>query len=210
MKVLKIWVLSGILLILTACGGGGGSSSGGDQSSTSNAPSESLEDLIVVLGDSISTGFNASFAYPDLLASLTGISVRNLAKDGQPAEYGAQRIAEIIEIYRPKYVVVLLGTLNASGGNGGGVNAAVSSLQFVANVASSAGAIPIIGTLPPITRSSTQNANASAISDGIRSIGNARIAEIAGAISPSLIEDGLHPNDQGQAIIARLFAAQIF
>ncbi len=108
------------------------------------------------------------------------------------------------------YIVMLLGSINASGGGGGGVSTVIQSLQNAANIANSAGVIPIIGTLPPISRSANSNANASAISAGIRGISNARIALINRSISISDIEDGLHPNDRGQEIMARLFAEQIF
>jgi hypothetical protein len=104
--------------------------------------------------------------------------------------------------------VVLLGTNNAAGA-AGGVGGAINALRFAAGVASSAGTIPIIGTLPPISRSATENANAFAISGGILGI-SARIARIDQAVSLSEISDGLHPNDSGQSKIASLFAAQVF
>ena len=85
------------------------------------------------------------------------------------------------------------------------------SLQFAADVANSAGVIPVIGTIPPIRRDAEENHNAAAISSGIRGISGARIAPINRAFDTSDIgEDGKHPNDSGQRLIARLFAQQIY
>ncbi|MGI9318682.1 MAG: SGNH/GDSL hydrolase family protein [bacterium] len=209
MKIIRISIVLIIFQSLLGCGGGSDSASGAGQGATNSASSLSLERLIVVIGDSIGTGFGASVAYPDLLQSLTGIPVVNVSKPGSNAEFGASRAADLIAQHRPMYLVMLLGT-NNTGGGGGGVSGAVNSLQFAANVANEAGVVPIIGTIPPISRDAGENANASAISAGIRGISGARIAPINRSVSISDIEDGKHPNNRGQEIIAQLFAQQIF
>lgn len=201
-----ILILPLLGLFLTGCGGGGGSSAEGGGS----AGSAGLERRIVVIGDSIGTGFGASFAFPDRIRSITGVPVINVSKGGSTAELGASRAADLIAEHRPRWLVMLLGTNNA-GGSGGGVNGAVSALRAAANVANGAGVIPVIGTLPPITRSTKENNNARAISDGIRGIDNARIAPINSSTNGSHIgSDGKHPNDSGQEIISQLFSQQIF
>ena len=207
-----------ILFTLSACGGGGGTGTGSGQVSTEEGmaadtmggtTSTGLQRRIVVIGDSIGTGFNASFAFPDLLQSLSGIEVINVSKAGSSADFGAGRASDLIAQFRPMYLVMLLGTNNA-GGAGGGVTGAVNSLSFATNVAIEAGVIPIIGTIPPITNSSSENANVNSINAGILGISGARIARINRAISPSDITDGTHPNDRGQQIIAQLFSQQLF
>ena len=202
-----ILVLSLIGLTLTGCGGGGDSTTQGGGSGSESA---ALERGIVVIGDSIGTGFGASFAFPDRLQSLTGVPVINISKGGSTAEFGAARAADLIAEHRPMWLVMLLGTNNA-GGDAGGVSGAVGALRSAANVANAAGVTPVIGTLPPIKRSTKENNTAKAISDGIRGIENARIAPINSATNGSHIgSDGKHPNDSGQEIIAQLFAQQIF
>lgn len=201
-----IIVLSLIGLFLAGCGGGGGSSAQGGGS----GGSAGLERRIVVIGDSIGTGFRASFAFPDRIRSLTGVQVINVSKGGSTAEFGAARAADLIAEHRPTWLVMLLGTNNAGDG-GGGVSGAVAALRSAANVANAAGVKPVIGTLPPITRSTKENNNARAISEGIRGIENARIAPINSSTNGSHIgSDGKHPNDSGQEIIAQLFSQQIF
>ena len=222
MNSIKISVFTLILFALAGCGGGGSSSSSGggqaptEDSSTTEAPTEdssttpALERLIVVIGDSIGAGVSASTAFPGSIQALTGIAVINISKAGSSAEEGASRAPALISRYRPMYLVMLLGTNNATGA-GGGVSGAVSSLQYAADVAINAGVIPVIGTLPPITRSSIENSNVDAINSGIRGISGARIAPISGAMNGSHISsDGLHPNQSGQDIIAIQFAQQIY
>ena len=209
MNAIKISLLALSLLILAGCGGGGSATGSGQAASGTGTGTTPLKRLIVVIGDSIGTGFGASIAFPDLIQSQTGISVVNVSKGGSSAEFGASRTADLIAQFRPMYLVLLLGTNNAEG-VAGGVSGAVSSLQFAANVANSEGVIPIIGTIPPITRSAKENRNASAISAGIRGISGARIALINSAFSSSNIgPDGKHPNNSGQQIIANLFVQQI-
>ena len=207
MKNTFVLILILLVLTLTGCGGGGNSAS---QGGSAGGGSATLERKIVVISDSIGDGFAASFAFPDRLQSLTGVPVVNISKGGTTAELGAGRAADLIAEHRPMWLVMLLGTNNA-GGSGGGVGGAVGALRSAAGVANAAGVTPVIGTLPPITRSTTENNNAKAISDGIRGIENTRIAPINSAMNGSHIgSDGKHPNDSGQEIIAKLFAQQIF
>ena len=211
-----------LLLSLAGCGGGdsntetgAGESSDPDATATDeNAAAEQdeplpLERLIVVIGDSIGAGVGASTNYPAIIEGLTGIPVINASTPGISAEAGVSKAPDLIERFRPMYLVVLLGTNNATGA-AGGISGAISSLRFAASVANGEGVIPVIGTLPPISRDLEENAAASAISGGILGIGGARIARIDSAVSISDIADGLHPNNNGQSIIGSLFAAQIY
>ncbi|MFT5274605.1 MAG: lysophospholipase L1-like esterase [Saprospiraceae bacterium] len=201
MNTLKYFFTFLFVTTLVGCGGGGGSNSG--------AGGGDLQRRIVVIGDSIGIGYNASVAFPDLLEGLIGIEVINRSIGGASASRGAGMTPALIEEFKPMYLVVLLGTNNA-GGPGGGVKGAIEAINFAARIALQAGVIPIIGTIPPITNSSDENDNVAAINAGIISINGARIARINQAVSPSDISDGTHPTDRGQRIIAQLFAEQVF
>jgi lysophospholipase L1-like esterase len=204
-QILRAILATFVAALVAACGGGGS-----DTETGGGGGGVGLERRIVVVGDSIGNGYGASVAYPDLLAGLTGIPVVNISKDGTNAETGVSRIPDLIEQYRPMYMVFLLGSNNATG-SGGGVSGAVNSLEYAANATSAAGVIGIIGTLPPIKRSSSENSAASAISSGIRGISNARIADINASLNGADIgSDGKHPNNSGQQKIANLFAAEIY
>ena len=211
------------ILLIAGCGGGSDDTSTGagtteetpptEEETTAPAPPPSMEpaltNQIVVVGDSIAAGVGASTNFPSIIQAITGIPVVNAGVPGIDAEGGALRGVDLINRLRPRWIVALLGTNNAAGA-GGGITGAVNSLRFLANVANQAGVTIIIGTLPPISRSSTENAAAAAISGGILGIGGARIVRIDAAVSLSEISDGLHPGNSGQNTIGRLFASQIF
>ena len=96
MKTFKSLFLLLLFLGLAGCGGNKDSSSGGGEGettaeTTTEDAAPALERTIVVIGDSIGIGFNASFAFPDLLERLTGIPVINVSKGGSSAEFGASR-----------------------------------------------------------------------------------------------------------------------
>ncbi len=211
-----------IFLLLAGCGGGSSDnaeSGAGEAPATEAVPADEvaeeteepleLKRRIVVIGDSIGAGTGASSNFPAILQGLTGIEVVNASTPGISAEAGISKAPSLIERLRPMYLVVLLGTNNAAGA-GGGVSGAVDALRKVTGVARDAGVVPVIGTLPPISRDPAQNDNASAISGGIAGISGARIARVDQVVSLADIGDGLHPNDNGQAQIARAFAGQIY
>ncbi len=218
-SILRILGLA-LVLLLAGCGGGsdentstGAGETTETESTTAEAPAEDepleLARRIVVVGDSIGAGFGASSNFPAILQGITGIEVINVSTPGISAEAAASKVPDLIQRLRPMWLVALLGTNNATGA-AGGVSGAISALRFVAGEANENGVIPVIGTLPPISRDANENANASAISGGIAGIGGARIARVDQVVSISDISDGLHPNDNGQAAIAQAFAGQIF
>ena len=179
---------------LSACGGGGGSSSGAGASSGG----------ILVLGDSISNGFTTTEAYPNILGRETGFPVVNKSITGGQAETVVSPIRFLLNKYRPKYVIILLGTNNARNGN---IQTAFTSIEFAARVSIEAGAIPVIGTLPHIFNNSFHDRRAGDLSNQIAGIPGSRIVNIRGVINKEdLTTDGIHPNVVGQTAIAREFA----
>lgn len=196
-------LLLSTFVVLSACGGGGSSDSGAKGDS-------GKKNLIVALGDSIAAGYSASTNFPDLVSGFTGIPVVNVSSPGFSAEREATKLDGVIDQYNPKYIIVLLGTNDALGA-AGGVKGAINTNEFIANTCQQTGTICVLGTLPTIPRSEKADAAATAISDGIRRISNVRIADVRAALNASHIgPDGLHPNTDGQFIIGKLFAEQIF
>lgn len=197
---IRLFVLLAVVL-LSACGGSSGSSSSG--------ASGDKENVIVVLGDSIGTGYAASIKFPDIIAANTGIPVINASRPGISAEEGVSYAPGLIAEFNPAYIVALLGTNNALGAGGKG-DGAVSAMQTLANLCAQHGIICIIGTLPPIALSGSLNGNASAISAGYRGIAGVRIADHNAVMNGSHIGgDGIHPNNNGQALIGQGFSAQL-
>jgi lysophospholipase L1-like esterase len=197
---IRLLIIIVAFAFLSACGDSGSSSSGG---------SGNKENLIVVLGDSIGAVINASFAFPDIIASNTSIPVINTSTPGISAEAGVARAQGLIDEHNPRYIVALLGTNNALG-SGGEAEGAINSMQTLAEICEENGVICIIGTLPPITLSSNLNGNVKKINAGYLAIDGVRIADNNAVLSSSDIgSDGIHPNNSGQQKIGDTFSAQI-
>jgi acyl-CoA thioesterase-1 len=188
------------VLSLTGCGDSGSSSgSGGGGGSSGAAPVTKL----LVLGDSIGNGFGIATPFSVRIARARGVPLINDSVSGRDTGGGLAVVAGLLARHKPSHMAVLLGTNDARKGNGG----AVSNLQAIVNAGNSAGVTVVVGTLPPITRSSVSNSNSAAISNGIRGLNGAAIARVRGALGngSSTIADGIHPNSMGQQIIADEF-----
>ncbi len=198
------------LFFVISCGGSGNSNSGAGQEEDNQEPAEEPKaERIIVLGDSIAVGVNASVRFPDMLQGLTGLEVINQSHPGYTAGQASADAMAVIDRYNPKYIAVLLGTNNARGAST--VEGAINNMRYLTRIAQEHSIIPILGTLPPILNSSADNSRAATISAAIRGISGARIADVRAAMSASDISsDGFHPNDTGQRIIATVFAGQVY
>ena len=195
-------------LFLTSCGGGSSSSGSGAQTApppVAAPPTPSLS--VVAIGDSIGNGFGLATPWPVLLGDILGAPVNNNSVTNEQTDFGVRIIGERLDAVQPTHVVILLGTNDALRGS---VDAAIANLQTMVDMARARNVIPIVGTLPPITRDATENFRAEQISAGIRGLSNARIAGVRGALGDgnATIADGVHPNQMGQQIIADAFAQQ--
>lgn len=190
-------------LFIAACGGGS-SDSGGDSAPVAVTPDPVAVTKVLAISDSLGTGFGIATPWPPRLANALGVTVINNSESGEPTSYGVRVIQDLITSEQPTHVVILLGTNDAIRES---VSGAISNLQEMVNIASSNNVTAIVATLPPITRSSTENSRAAQISDGIRSLSGAQIADIRTVLSNSDIADGVHPNDGGQQKIADTIAS---
>jgi lysophospholipase L1-like esterase len=194
--------------MLSGCGGGSSGSGSGSGAGSSRNPN--LQNKIVVVSDSVGLGIGSAVSFAELLENRTGIPVVNVSVPGASAEEGVGRIPGLINTESPRYLVVLLGLNNAAGAAGGPAGA-ISSLQIAADLANGSGVIAIIGTLPPVIRTPSESSNADFISQGIRGISGARIADNRAVMNGSHIgPDGFHPNTAGHDVMANVFADQIF
>jgi acyl-CoA thioesterase-1 len=179
-------------LVVAGCGGGGSSSGAG-----------ATLDKILVIGDSIGNGAGIATPYPERIRSSTGVPVINDSASGRLTDEGLAVAEGLLAQHQPSHLVVLLGTNDARRE----ISSTLSNLQMIVSLGNAADARVVIGTLPPITNSSVDNARAAIVSDGIRGLGGASIAEVRDAMGDgsTTIADGIHPNDLGQDIIAREF-----
>lgn len=194
-----------LVCLLCSCGGGG-SSSGGQQAPTTPDPTAPSQKVITI-GDSIGNGFGIAAPWPDRLAGLIAREVENTSVSDEQTSFGLANIESLIAANNPTHVFILLGTNDAIRGS---VNGAVENLQAMVDIAQRNNVIAVVGTLPPITRDAGENQRAEQISQGIRSLNGARIAPVRGMLGDGsqTIADGVHPNNEGQQLIAEAFATQ--
>jgi len=206
LNLIKHLAVLPIFISLLACGGGNSDSGSGSDTASDNETPPPIERAtsVVAIGDSIGTGFGITTPWPTRLASILSAPVNNNSISGEQTNYGLDIIKSRIDAVNPTHVVILLGTNDAIRGS---VSNAISNLQAMVNIAVNNNVTVIVGTLPPITRSSSENQRAAEISAGIRSLDGAIIADVRNALSSGAIADGVHPNGTGQQIIADTFAA---
>lgn len=132
--------------------------------------------VVVCLGDSITEG-----GYPQVLASKTGMQVIDEGKGGERSEGGLGRIAGVLSTHKPDYICILYGANNMI--HNSSVSGVVDDLMAMVAVARSSGAIPVVGTLTPMSgRYGPHQADIDALNAMIRStVGGSgvRIADLA-------------------------------
>ncbi|MGH1542465.1 MAG: SGNH/GDSL hydrolase family protein [Arenicella sp.] len=194
MQTIRSIFIAVCLFILASCGGGGSSSDSAGNRVTK----------VVAIGDSIGAGFGGVNPWPVLLGEKLGVLVVNNSISGRQVVGGASVVRALLETEQPSHLVVLLGSNDARNGS---VSSAVSNMNFIVQAAVEAGVVPIIGTVPPNFESSTFNADGAQISASYRGIGGAVIANVREAFgnNAAFFQDGLHPNNDGQELIAQTF-----
>lgn len=160
----------------------------------------------VAIGDSIGNGAGfTSSPWPILVQNAFGVPLTNDSVNGRQTGQGLSIMRQLLDQHNPSHVIILLGTNDAT--KGGSVGAAIANLQEMADIAERNGVIAVIGTTIATTRSAEFNQKSAEIAAGIRGISNAIIAESRDAFGDGngLLADDVHPNSQGQRVIADSF-----
>ena len=200
---LKFKLLFLVTFFLSACGGS--SSSGGGVNLNARLNS------VLVLGDSISVGenrFGSTTPWPPILSGLRNIPISNQAVSGVETSFGLSIIEDSLRAEGFSHVIIMLGTNDAIANS---VGPAVGNLQAMADIANSLGVVPVITTLTPITNSEQNNDNTAQISNGIRDLSDAIIIDVRARFGDGekFLIDGLHPNQEGQQLIAEIIASEL-
>ena len=206
---------SGIVLSLMAILGVGflsGCGGGEDSGSQSLPPADSAKtnsNVVVAFGDSITYGNTPS--YPQILASLINKTVINAGVNGSLASENIGRARNLTEKYHPDFMLILYGLNDVL--HGSQTTSAVAALAQMLSICADAHVTPVLATYPePILGYAMFSPPVRLLNQGIRDLAAARgiqyvDLEIEFAADRNLYEDdGLHPNDEGSALIALSFA----
>jgi acyl-CoA thioesterase-1 len=184
--------------------------------------------VYVAFGDSITAGDGSSSGsgYLDSLAvdlrSYWGLAtVVNAGRSGTKTDDGEARFTKDVAGHRPAYVLILYGTndWNTAACRNDFPCDTIDNLRAMVEQTRAIGAMPIVGTIPPVNpayvdhQAADRNDWVIRMNVLVRAMAaqqRAPVAEVHGALTsqpslPPLYSDFLHPNDEGYRIIARAF-----
>jgi lysophospholipase L1-like esterase len=183
--------------------------------------------VYMAFGDSITWGDGSDgegyrgYLAADLRAYWGKSDVINEGAPGTKSNRGEARIATALSRHRPAYVLILYGTndWNDAECRHEFPCYTIDALRSIVVQSRDAGAMPVVGTIPPVNPAYTdrpaeeRNDWVRRMNDLVRAMARqerAPIAEIHGdflkqASVPALYSDYLHPNDQGYIVISRSF-----
>ena len=162
-------------------------------------------DKVVVIGDSLSTGFGLATPWTKHFADTLEVDLVNAAVKNQETLFGLNLIDEVLTKEKPSHVIILMGTNDAVRGS---VSNALINLQKMVDVSKEHGADVVLATLPYINGNSWMDNQAKMISDRVPYIqGPIRVADVRARFGKdkTLYADAVHPNDKGQLVIAEVF-----
>jgi lysophospholipase L1-like esterase len=166
----------------------------------------------VAFGDSITygSGVDSNDSYPTKLALMMQKTVINEGYPGAESYIGAELVNDILEGYKPGFLLILFGVNDLIMGYG--EDEAIANLQYICQAAINNKTIPVLATLTPVTGEHHIWAS------GVERL-NVMIRQLAADMNVALVDldtafnwnpaylqdDGLHPNVQGYQLMAITF-----
>lgn len=201
-----------VMGLVTGCellgGGGGGDGGGGDLGDIG----DNNATLYVALGDSTTDGNNGGGdPYPPRLAALTGKTVRNMAVQNEFSGGAASKVGGILAGQKPAAVLFQLGAVDLI--NGRSADSIIDNLRSIIQQCKANKTVPVVATLQPMIGSHSRWSGAvKDLNVRIRALASsdgARLADVeAKFTNPEtlILGDGLHPNEEGNQLMAQAFA----
>ena len=170
---------------------------------------------LAALGDSITARYRLSYSYPDLLGRWREVPVRNFGVSGDTTAQMLDRLAEVLDSGPTPQVVVIMGGTNDIA-RGMPVDGALRNLQTIAERVRDSGRRPVLVCPPPSGAFHLERAQAlrAGLRDYARATGITFVdpwpamedQSRPGWSRPELALDVLHPNEQGQYVLAEQIA----
>jgi lysophospholipase L1-like esterase len=175
----------------------------------------SHEGSIAALGDSITAGYRTEDAYPERLGAWRGVPVHNFGKAGDTTEGMRRRLPALLASGpAPQLVIVMGGTNDIA--RGWPAERTMANLDAIVRDVRATGrevvlvCPPPAGALPDLAQRSLRHAiRAYAAREGVRAVDAWDALEDRarpGRLRETLAMDGVHPNAEGQLVLAREIA----
>jgi len=163
------------------------------------------------MGDSITTGEELSGpSYTELLTRWIGVEVYNEGVGGHRAGNGAALVDDLVRLYSPGYVLIMYGVIDQWHSDRS--QELIDGLDFIVTFLREHDAVPVVATIPPSFKDDPYLVELHEIANRrIRSFARAMdvyLVDVGAAMEgrPDLfLDDGLHPNNEGTALMADLF-----
>lgn len=169
--------------------------------------------LYVACGDSITEGDEVGVTpggYPAILSSMLGKTVVNQGYGGYTTTEGLDVVNSSLSDYKPGYVLILFGANDVI--HSFDTNTTIQNLQVMIEAAKTNNTIPVIGTLLPMSlEHSIYEGDVEQLNPAIiqladdEGIAGADLWTAFGTNSTLILDDGLHPTDAGNQVIATTF-----
>ena len=155
---------------------------------------------ILVVSDSMGTGYNIATPYPDLIRDETGIPVINDSVNGRESAEVLADFENLLMAHSPSHTIIMLGTNDARKSH---VEEAKHNLQLMLGMAQERGINAIIATVPVYLYDEQVNIRTRQISDWILNQDMGHVVDIRKALGDGseTLGDRIHPNQSGQQLI---------
>jgi lysophospholipase L1-like esterase len=196
-----------VALMISAGCESGGSGGGGDLGDVGSNDAN----VYVTLGDSITDGNNGGGApYPPRLADMSGKTVIDRANQNQSSGDAVGMVNSVLADTKPGALLFMLGSVDLI--NGRSIPEITANLRTLVQQAKANKTVPVVATLTPMLYSHARWADAvKELNKSIRDMASSEGARVAnmesrfGSGEGLILEDGLHPNDKGNQIMAEVF-----
>ena len=207
-NVMRVVCAVSLVVFISGCEDGGGGSGDGDIGG--NNPN-----VVVCLGDSITEGAPGGGApFPARLVGLTGKAVINEGRGGEKSGGGA-RVRSVLRSRKPAAMTILFGANDLIQGES--MEGTIANLSSIISACRENKTKPVLATLTPMVAGHelwaggvvmlNAQIRALASAEGVHLVDLER--EFGSEPGMLLTDDGLHPSDLGNQVIAGAFAGAL-
>ena len=171
---------------------------------TQEKPSYDHVSKILVVSDSMGTGYGIATPYPDIIGETTGISVVNNSINGRETSEALPEFESLLMEHSPSHVLILLGTNDARKNR---VQVATRNLGEMLAMTAERQIQALIATVPVYLHDASVNQRTLEINAWIVAQDAGQVVEIRKVLGDgsATLGDLIHPNQQGQDLIAESF-----
>ncbi len=191
--------------LMTGCEDSSSSSSGASKFGDNNP------NVVAALGDSVTAGSEISGPnFPQIVAERSGKTIINESFGGALSSDGLAQIGELLARVKPGYIFILYGINDII--HIGNDDWTIDNLRQMIQIAKQNKTYPIVGTIPPrFGGDGSLNSLHQELNRRIRILcreERARVADVEREFGDDITlmqEDGFHPNESGNLVIATVF-----